>query len=139
MTLSIIALTPGVITTKVPGSKSIVWPVYATHGVADVPRLDVLFVPGGSDTGTDGWIEEFVKERFGETGIVASVCTGAQRLARAGVLEGKRATTNKFLFNSVSRDGVNVTWVSTARWVRDGKIWTSSGVAAGKFGLFDGA
>jgi putative intracellular protease/amidase len=132
MTLSIIANVPGIITTKVPTSKAIAWPVVATHGVSDVPPLDLLFVPGGIDTGKDAWIEAFIAARYNTTDIIASVCTGAQRLARAGVLEGKRATTNKVLFNSVSKDGENVTWVPTARYVRDGKVWTSSGVAAGE-------
>jgi putative intracellular protease/amidase len=39
--------------------------------------------------GNDTWIEDFVAERFNDTDVVASVCTGAMSLAKAGVLNGK--------------------------------------------------
>jgi putative intracellular protease/amidase len=39
--------------------------------------------------GNDTWIEDFVAERFNSTDVVASVCTGAMSLAKAGVLNGR--------------------------------------------------
>lgn len=74
---------------------------------------------------------EFVKARFDDTDYVASVCSGAEILSRAGVLDGRRATANKYRWTSVVQHGPNVSWVPNARWVHDGKVWTSSGVAAG--------
>lgn len=47
------------------------------------------------------------------------------------MLDGKRATTNKMAFREMSALGSGVDWVPKARWVVDGKIWTSSGVSAG--------
>jgi len=76
-------------------------------------------------------MEDFIRARFDSTDYVASVCTGAITLARSGVLEGKRVMSNKRGWSWVVQHGENVTWVPTARWVHDGKIWTSSGVAAG--------
>lgn len=38
--------------------------------------------------GNDTWIEDFVATRFNATDFVASVCTGAMSLAKAGVLDG---------------------------------------------------
>jgi transcriptional regulator GlxA family with amidase domain len=106
----------------------------ADHGFADCPPLDVLLVPGG--IGTRREVEndallQWLAERAAAAEIVASVCTGAALLARAGVLDGRRATTNKRAFEWVVSTGPAVEWVRTARWVDDGKFVTSSGVSAG--------
>jgi len=110
--------------------------VVATHTFATAPPLDVLIVPGGIGDITlqenkDTSIEDFVASRFPTTQYVLSVCSGAGFLARAGVLDGRRATATKATWAQVTRNGNNVTWVPSARWVRDGKVWTSSGVSAG--------
>ncbi|KAJ7913414.1 class I glutamine amidotransferase-like protein [Mycena leptocephala] len=58
-----------------------------------------------------------------------SVCCGAVQLALAGVLAGKRATTNKAWFRIIMTPKV-IEWVLKARWVVDGNVWTSSGITA---------
>ncbi|MCH1781937.1 DJ-1/PfpI family protein [Psychrobacter glaciei] len=60
-----------------------------------------------------------------------SVCTGSALLAKAGVLDGKRATSNKLSWQWVITQSDKVDWVEQARWVIDGKFYTSSGVSAG--------
>lgn len=78
-------------------------------------------------------VEQWIKKQAAGTKYILSVCTGSQVLARAGVLEGKKATTNKHAFKLIveeTRD-MNITWVAKARWVVDGNVWTSSGVTAG--------
>mgnify|MGYP001436853677 CR=1 FL=1 len=62
---------------------------------------------------------------------LTSVCTGSAILAAAGVLDGYRATSNKFSFDWVVKQGPKVDWVYEARWVEDGNRMTSSGVTAG--------
>lgn len=108
--------------------------VVAEHGFADCPHLDMLLVPGGIGTRTEidnpmmlGWLAA----RVAVAEIAMTVCTGTAILARAGVLDGRRATTNKMLFHWVAEQGPNVQWVKEARWVEDGKFVTSSGVSAG--------
>jgi len=59
------------------------------------------------------------------------VCTGAGLAARAGLLDGKRATTNKATWALTTAFGPKVKWVPKARWVVDGKVWTSAGGSAG--------
>lgn len=110
--------------------------IIATHSFATAPPLDLLIVAGGLGFNTlvannDTTVEDFVAACFDATDYVVSVCTGAAFLARAGVLEGRNATTNKAAWADVTKFGENVNWVPNARWVQDGKVWTSSGVSAG--------
>jgi transcriptional regulator GlxA family with amidase domain len=98
------------------------------------PHLDLLLVPGGLGTRkevTNQRMLTWLRERASDASVVMSVCTGAALLARAGLLDGRRATTNKFAYQWVIEQGPNVTWVPQARWVEDGKFATSSGVSAG--------
>jgi len=111
--------------------------ITATHTFENAPELDILFVPGGLGNvvlalANDTWVEDFVASRFSQLDYLLSVCTGAASLAKSGVLDGKRATTNKSAWAWATSFGTNVTWVPTARWTEDGKVWTSSGVAAGE-------
>ncbi|KAH8730456.1 DJ-1/PfpI family protein [Phaeosphaeriaceae sp. PMI808] len=94
--------------------------------------IEVLIVPGGGGT-RQNMTEEiaFVKELYPKLKYIISVCTGSSILARAGVLDGKNATTNKRSYKWVASTGPKVNWVPTARWVEDGNIWTSSGISAG--------
>ena len=102
--------------------------------LGECPPLDGLLVPGGLGTRKEVANEpllDWIRRRSEQASIVASVCTGAALLARAGVLDGRRATTNKFSFSWVVEQGPKVEWVREARWVEDGKFATSSGVSAG--------
>ena len=60
-----------------------------------------------------------------------TICTGATIASRAGILDGRKATTNKKAWAWAISTGPSVDWQRTARWVVDGNIWTSSGVSAG--------
>ena len=106
----------------------------AARDFRTVSDLDIVLVPGGVGTRQEvenedllGWIGQ----ASGTAEYVTSVCTGSALLARAGVLNGRRATTNKWAFEWVVSQGPEVQWLKQARWVEDGKFWTSSGVSAG--------
>lgn len=108
--------------------------VLAEYGFDDCPPLDLILIPGG--IGTRAEIDnpsllDWLVQRVAASEITMTVCTGTALLACAGILDGKRATTNKMVFAWVESTGPKVTWVKEARWVEDGKFFTSSGVSAG--------
>jgi transcriptional regulator GlxA family with amidase domain len=103
------------------------------HFAAD-RSYDILLVPGGMGTRREVGnksLLDWLARAAEHAEIVASVCTGSALLAKAGLLDGKRATTNKRAFDWVRSQGPKVAWQPQARWVEDGKFWTSSGVSAG--------
>lgn len=106
----------------------------ADFGFNECPPLDLVLVPGGIGTRAEVKNEallDFLKRSADHATRVISVCTGSALLARAGLLDGKRATSNKRAFKWVVEQGPAVNWVKQARWVEDGKFITSAGVSAG--------
>jgi len=106
----------------------------AEYALGTAPHLDLILVPGGIGTRREVNNEallEWLRDRADKAELVTSVCTGAALLARAGLLDGHRATTNKRAFAWVASQGPSVNWVELARWVEDGKFATSSGISAG--------
>jgi putative intracellular protease/amidase len=96
--------------------------------------LDILLIPGGMGTRrlvSDQPFLDELRRQSDRARFVATVCTGSGLLAKTGALDGRRATSNKFAFKWASSQGPLVKWVPVARWVEDGKFFTSSGVSAG--------
>lgn len=115
--------------------KSAAGPVtIADHGFADAPKLDIVMIPGGGGTRREVNNADFVagfKALAQATPQVASICTGSAVLARTGLIDGVRATTNKMSWKWATGQGAKVLWVPRARWVEDGKFISSSGISAG--------
>lgn len=102
--------------------------------IQDGTDYDLLLIPGG-DSALDVAKSEAAKQWIVNTSeradLVMTVCTGSILLGMTGVLDGRRATTNKLDFKATIPLAPNVEWVPQARWVEDGKFFTSSGVSAG--------
>jgi putative intracellular protease/amidase len=99
-----------------------------------IDDIEIFIIPGGM--GTRKEVENVplidkIKEVSTNSKYVFTVCTGSALLAKTGLLDNKKATTNKRAFSWVITNGVNVKWDKQARWVVDGKYYTSSGVSAG--------
>ncbi|KAL1669668.1 class I glutamine amidotransferase-like protein [Schizophyllum commune] len=107
----------------------------ATYAEA-TQQYDIVLL-GGGVTGTPDEVPksllDFLKRQMSGVTYVLTVCTGSWILSATGALDGRRATTNKDYFKrTVEATGShNIDWVAKARWVVDGKFWTSSGVSAG--------
>lgn len=108
--------------------------VIADYGFNDAPKLDLIMVPGGFGTVPElinSDMTNFLRTRAREAELVMSVCSGSAILAKVGLLDGYKATSNKRFFALAKVAGPNVNWVERARWVEDRDRITSSGVSAG--------
>ena len=123
-----VALTPGT--------------VRARHGLKVVPDFalercpapDVLIVPGGAGTRlllTKPMFHEWLRLRARHAEIVMSVCTGALVLAKAGLLDGLRATTHHENFAELRALAPHTEVVEAVRFTDNGKILTAAGISAG--------
>jgi transcriptional regulator GlxA family with amidase domain len=96
--------------------------------------IDTLVVAGGfgvyeavEDEALVGWI----RGAADRSRRVTSVCSGSFLLARAGLLDGKRATTHWSSCAELARRHPEVTVDPNPIFVHDGEVWTSAGVTAG--------
>jgi transcriptional regulator GlxA family with amidase domain len=103
----------------------------ADHAFAEVTGADILLVPGGGgnrpmmrDEELLAWLREIDRT----TKWTTSVCTGSLLLGAAGLLEGRRATTNWLVLETLRELGADPVG---GRFVEDGKVLTAAGVTAG--------
>ena len=103
------------------------------HDFSDAPRIDLLVVPGGFGTRPllhDEETLEWIRRTAAAARQVTSVCTGSLLLGKAGLLEGKRATTHWAALDLLESLGTGAEVQRELRVVDDGVI-TSAGVASG--------
>ena len=101
-------------------------------GEATAP--EVLLLPGGMGVYEMLEDEAFIArlaELAQQARYVLSVCNGAFLYAKAGVLDGRRATTYKARMDKAEQLFPHVHWERNARWTVDGNLYVSSGVSAG--------
>ncbi|SMR64304.1 unnamed protein product [Zymoseptoria tritici ST99CH_3D1] len=129
-----------------PHKSRVAQSIVPTHTFDNPPKdIDVLIVPGGFGAGPKalwggGWepagverVVQFLRDQYPGLKHLLTVCNGAGLAARAGILDGHKATTNKQLWQVITTTGPKTHWVANARWVvaDNGKLWTSSGVSSG--------
>jgi transcriptional regulator GlxA family with amidase domain len=98
------------------------------------PPLDTLMVAGGwsyRSAMEDAVLIGEVRRLARRSRRVASVCTGAFILARAGLLDGRKATTHWAACRELAEEFSAVCVEPDRIYVRDGPIITSAGVTAG--------
>jgi transcriptional regulator GlxA family with amidase domain len=102
--------------------------------MADSQGFDLLLIPGGIGIRRELNNQDFVaglRRLAQKSKIVGTICTGSVLLAKTGLLNGMKATTNKRVFKAITALAPGVNWQAEARWVEDGKYFTASGVSAG--------
>ena len=106
--------------------------LHVDNTLADVPRPDVVVVPGGpgaeADQLADGPLHDWLRAVDQTSQWTTSVCTGSLILASAGLLAGRRATTYWMAMDELERLGAKPV---TDRVVFDGKYMTAAGVSSG--------
>ncbi|HTC59521.1 MAG TPA: DJ-1/PfpI family protein [Solirubrobacteraceae bacterium] len=100
--------------------------------IRELPHPDIVLVPGGPGQTAlmeDGPVHEWLRAAHETSTWTTSVCTGSLVLAAAGLLDGKRATSNWQAIEQLRALGADA--VEEERVVFDDKIVTSAGVTAG--------
>ena len=108
--------------------------VVPAHDLDDCPALDLLLVPGGWGTRkamSNVRLVAWIAERSKRASTLASVCTGSLLLAKAGLLDGRRATTHWKVLDEMRRLFPAVAVVDDEHVVEDGGVLTSAGISAG--------
>ena len=103
----------------------------AQASFADVPRPDIIVVPGGPGQAAQmgsGPLADWLIAADKTSTWTTSVCTGALILAAAGLLDGRAATTYWLALDELRRLGAIP---RQERYVFDGKYVTGAGVSAG--------
>jgi putative intracellular protease/amidase len=106
-----------------------------TQSLAEVNASPyILFIPGG--VGTRELIKDDIfigklKSLSRNAEYILTVCTGSILFSKTGLLNGKKATSNKRVFSWAEKESPEVIWIRKARWMKDGNLYTSSGVSAG--------
>ena len=100
-----------------------------TFDDAPTPAVVVVGAQGRSDTLLQ-WLRRIGSAA--ETEVLMSVCTGAFKLADAGLLAGKHATTHHDFFDEFSRRHPDVTLERGRRFVQSGPhLFTAGGLTSG--------
>ncbi|SEG77056.1 DJ-1/PfpI family protein [Thermomonospora echinospora] len=125
-TVTFVAAEPGPVTDD-RGSLTLT----ATAAYADLPRPDVIVVPGGPGTLEaleDRALVDWIAQAHEHTRWTTSVCSGSFLLGAAGLLEGLKATTYWALLEQLAEMGAEPV---NERFVAEGRIVTAAGVSAG--------
>ena len=103
----------------------------------DAPRdLDIILLGGPNPATVKESSLAFLREASKETKVIMTTCTGGMWLAKSGVLDGKKATTNRGVLEQAKQLAPKVQW-QEQRWViEDGhfdgaQIWTAGGAGCG--------
>ncbi|NIO06418.1 MAG: DJ-1/PfpI family protein [Proteobacteria bacterium] len=102
--------------------------------LVNCPSLDILVVPGGWGTRREidnASLIDWIAERGNQVETLTSVCTGAILLGRAGLLDGRRATTHWRSLDWMRELFPRVTVEDQLHVVEDGHVLTSAGISAG--------
>ena len=103
------------------------------YSFVDHPAIDLLIVVGGVHTVEleKPAVINWIRETAGATAKVASVCTGAFLLAKAGLLDGLTVTTHWEDLADLANMFPRLNVISNKRWVSQDKFTTSAGISAG--------
>ncbi len=95
---------------------------------ADAPRPDIIVV--GAQKGSSG-LNAWLQQQAPSAEVVMSVCTGAFRVAQAGLFDGRSATTHHNFYDAFEKRFTKVKLVRGPRFVDEGKVCSAGGLTSG--------
>lgn len=103
------------------------------YTLANCPKPDIIVLPGGNThiPLRDARVIEWIQKAAPDAEVVMSVCTGAFLLAKAGLLDGKEATTHWGSIEGLRKAAPKTKVHADRRIVDNGKVVTCAGVSAG--------
>ncbi|QMW06961.1 DJ-1/PfpI family protein [Spirosoma foliorum] len=119
--------------TKAPITSQGFIKIVPNYSLADCPKPDIVVLPGGQ-TGPfieDKVLIDWIKACSQDAEIMLSVCTGAGLLAKAGLLDGKQATTFHNYIDNLQKATPKAKILRNTRFVDNGQVITTAGVSAG--------
>ncbi|QWU45536.1 DJ-1/PfpI family protein [Bacillus sp. NP247] len=109
--------------------------VQPDYSIENLPPVDILIIPGGlgvrENEVENEIIINWIRQQMKEVKLMASVCTGALLLAKAGLLEEKQATTHWASIENFRNVFPNIEVLENIKFVDEGHIITSGGISAG--------
>jgi transcriptional regulator GlxA family with amidase domain len=102
--------------------------------INNCPELDLLIIPGGWGTRKESKNKILVKwigNQFTKDILIASVCTGSSLLGKAGLLDGRNATTHWLAFDFLQESAPKARILKNVRFTLTEPIFTSAGISAG--------
>ncbi|PGM71512.1 AraC family transcriptional regulator [Bacillus cereus] len=109
--------------------------VQPDYSIENLPPVDILIIPGGLGARKyemkNEIVIKWIRQQMKEVKLMTSVCTGALLLAKAGLLEGLKATTHWASIEKFQNEFQNVEVIENVKFVDEGHIITSAGISAG--------
>ena len=95
----------------------------------NAPPAGIIVVPAQRGAPS---LADWLRRRSKDADVVMSVCTGAFQLGKAGLLDGKPATTHHDFYDEFQKNFPKVTLVKGRRYVEsDDVIYTAGGLSSG--------
>ena len=97
-------------------------------------NLDILIIPGGWGTRKESKnkiLLKWISDQYTDNKLIASVCTGSSLLGKAGLLDGRDATTHWRAFDFLKESAPKSRILTNVRFTLTEPIFTSAGVSAG--------
>ena len=110
--------------------------IMADYSIENAPQFDIALIPGGFQPVIRKLIAnkrliQWITDQMKTVELMTSVCTGALALAQAGLLNGKKATTNRKALDIIQKYFPEITVIRDQKFVDEGNIITAQGPDAG--------
>jgi transcriptional regulator GlxA family with amidase domain len=103
----------------------------APNGFERLDEADLVIVPANSHDTVPPTLADALRAAVERGAWVMSLCSGAFTLAKAGILDGRRATTHWFHAAELAEQFPEIDVELDVLYVEDGTVITSAGTAAG--------